>query len=84
MEWIAAYMEATSESLEDTLDNYENHSTFHAGQTLTNVAWNKAQAYFDTYRVPECVSRYFDYDALEADLEQEGCYEVDGGTIEVY
>ena len=84
MDWIAAYMEATGYSLEATLDSYENHSTFHAGQTLANVAWNKAHAYFDAYRVPECVSRYFDYDALEADLEQDGYYEADGGTIEVY
>lgn len=84
MEWIAAYMEATGDSLEATLDHYENHSTFYAGQTLANVAWNLAQSYFNAYKVPECVSRYFDYDALEADLEQDGYYEADGGTIEVY
>ena len=84
MEWIAAYIEATGDSLEATLDSYENHSTFHAGQTLANVAWNKAHAYFDAYKVPEIISRYFDYDALEADLEQDGYYEADGGTIEVY
>lgn len=84
LEWVAAYIEATGDSLEATLDSYENHSTFHAGQTLANVAWNKAHAYFDAYRVPECISRYFDYDALEADLEQDGYYEADGGTIEVY
>ena len=84
LEWVAAYMEATGDSLEATLDSYENHSTFHAGQTLANVAWNKAQAYFDAYKVPEIISRYFDYDALEADLEQDGYYEADSGTIEVY
>lgn len=84
LEWVAAYIEATGDSLEATLDSYENHSTFHAGQTLANVAWNKAHAYFDAYRVPECISRYFDYGALEADLEQDGYYEADGGTIEVY
>ena len=28
LEWVAAYMEATGDSLEATLDNYENHSTF--------------------------------------------------------
>lgn len=84
LEWVAAYIEATGYSLEATLDSYENHSTFHAGQNLANVAWNKAHAYFDAYRVPECISRYFDYDALEADLEQDGYYEADGGTIEIY
>ena len=84
LEWVAAYMEATGDSLEATLDSYENHSTFHAGQTLANVAWNKAHAYFDAYKVPEIISRYFDYDALEADLEQDGYYEADGGTIEIY
>ena len=84
LEWVAAYIEATGDSLEYTIDNYEKHSTFHEGQTLANVAWNKAHAYFDAYRVPECISRYFDYDALEADLEQDGYYEADGGTIEVY
>ena len=84
MEWVAAYIEATGDSLEATLDSYENHSTFYVGQTLANVAWNKAQSYFSAYRVPECVSRYFDYDALEADLEQDGYYEADSGTIEVY
>ena len=84
LEWVGAYMEATGDSLEVTLDSYENHSTFHAGQTLANVAWNKAHAYFDAYKVPEIISRYFDYDALEADLEQDGYYEADSGTIEVY
>ena len=84
LEWLAAYIEATGDSLEATLDSYENHSTFHAGQTLANVAWNKAQAYFDAYKVPEIISRYFDYDALEADLEQDGYVETDKGTIEVY
>ena len=84
LEWLTAYIEATGDSLEATLDSYENHSTFHAGQTLANVAWNKAHAYFDAYKVPEIISRYFDYDALEADLEQDGYYEADGGTIEVY
>ena len=84
LDWVAAYMEATGDSLEATLDSYENHSTFHAGQTLANVAWNKAHAYFDAYKVPEIISRYFDYDALEADLEQDGYYEADSGTIEVY
>ena len=84
LEWVAAYIEATGNSLEYTIDNYENHSTFHAGQTLANVAWNKAHAYFDAYKVPEIISRYFDYDALEADLEQDGYYEADSGTIEVY
>ena len=84
LEWVAAYMEATGDSLEATLDSYENHSTFYAGLTLANVAWNKAHAYFDAYKVPEIISRYFDYDALEADLEQDGYYEADSGTIEVY
>ena len=28
LEWVAAYMEATGDSLEATLDSYENHSTF--------------------------------------------------------
>ena len=84
LDWVAAYIEATGDSLEATLDSYENHSTFHAGQTLANVAWNKAHAYFDAYKVPEIISRYFDYDALEADLEQDGYYEADSGTIEVY
>ena len=84
LEWVAAYMEATGDSLEATLDSYEKHSTFYVGQTLANVAWNKAHAYFDAYKVPEIISRYFDYDALEADLEQDGYYEADGGTIEVY
>ena len=84
MDWVASYIEATGDSLEATVDSYENHSTFHAGQTLANVAWNKAHAYFDAYKVPEIISRYFDYDALEADLEQDGYYEADCGTIEVY
>ena len=84
LEWVGAYMEATGDSLEATLDSYENHSTFYTGQTLANVAWNLAQSYFNAYKVPECVSRYFDYDALEADLEQDGYYEDDSGTIEVY
>ena len=84
LDWVGAYIEATGDSLEATLDSYENHSTFHAGQTLANVAWNKAHAYFDAYKVPEIISRYFDYDALEADLKQDGYYEVDSGTIEVY
>ena len=84
MEWIAAYMEATGYSLEATLDSYENHSTFYVGQTLANVAWNLAQSYFNAYKVPECISRYFDYDALEADLAQEGYYEADNGVIDIY
>ena len=84
LEWVASYIEATGNSLEATLDSYENHSTFYVGQTLANVAWNLAQSYFSAYRVPECVSRYFDYDALEADLEQEGYYEAEGGVIDVY
>ena len=84
MDWVAAYMEATGDSLEATLDSYKNHSTFYVGQNLSNVAWNLAQSYFSAYKVPECVSRYFDYDALEADLEQEGYYEAEGGVIEVY
>ena len=84
LQWVGAYMEATGGSLEATLDSYENHSTFHAGQTLANVAWNKAHAYFDAYKVPEIISRYFDYGALEADLEQDGYYEADSGTIEIY
>ena len=84
LEWVAAYIEATGDSLEATLDSYENHSTFHAGQTLANIAWNLAQSYFSAYSVPECVSRYFDYDAFEADLEQEGYYEAEGGVIDVY
>lgn len=84
LEWVGAYIEATGDSLEFTIDNYENHSTFYAGQTLANVAWNLAQSYFSAYKVPECVSRYFDYDALEADLEQEGYYEADKGVIEIY
>ena len=84
LEWVGAYMEATGDSLEATLDSYENHSTFYAGLTLANVAWNLAQSYFNAYKVPECVSRYFDYAALEADLEQEGYYEADNGVIDVY
>ena len=84
LEWVAAYIEATGDSLEATLDSYENHSTFYVGQTLANVAWNKAHAYFDAYKVPEIISRYFDYGTLEADLEQDGYYEADSGIIEVY
>lgn len=84
LDWVAAYIEATGDSLEYTIDNYENHSTFYKGLTLANVAWNFAQSYFNAYKVPEYVSRYFDYGALEADLEQDGYYEADNGVIDVY
>ena len=31
LDWVAAYIEATGYSLEYTIDNYENHSTFCGG-----------------------------------------------------
>ena len=79
--WLTAYMEATSESLDEALDNYENNSVWYDGMTLEEVAEEFVD---ETENLSEFARRYFDYEAFANDLSIDGYVEYDGGVLYVY
>ena len=79
--WLTAYMDETSESLDEAIDNYEDNSVFYAGMTLREVAEEFVD---ETDNLSEFARRYFDYEAFAHDLRIDGYVEVDGGVIYVY
>lgn len=81
MEWLAAYMDETGESLDEAIDNYEDNSVFYGGMTLEEVAEELVD---DTENLSEFARRYFDYEALASDLRIDGYVEYDGGVLYVY
>lgn len=81
MEWLAAYMDETGESLDEAIERYEDNSVWYGGMTLEEVAEELVD---DTENLSEFARRYFDYEALARDLRIDGYVEYDGGVLYVY
>ena len=81
IDWLAAYMDETGESLDEAIDNYQDNSEFFAGMTLEEVAEELVD---DTENLSDFARRYFDYEAFANDLRIDGFIEYDGGVLYVY
>ena len=81
LEWLRAYVDETSESLDEAIDRYEDNSVFYENMTLVEVAEELVN---ESYDLPEFARRYFDYEAFARDLGYDGYVEYEGGVIYVY
>ena len=81
LEWLRAYVDETSESLDEAIDRYEDNSVFYENMTLVEVAEELVN---ESYDLPEFAHRYFDYEAFARDLGYDGYVEYEGGVIYVY
>ena len=79
--WLQAYMDETSESLDEAIDHYEDNSVWYDGMTLEEVAEELVD---DTENLSDFAKRYFDYEAFANDLRIDGYVEYDGGVLYVY
>lgn len=76
---LAAYIEATGDSAEKALEEYEN-TAYYDGMTLEEVA----EDLFDDYPLPENLRCYIDIAAFARDLSFEGYTETSNGVICLY
>ena len=79
--WLTAYMDETSESLDEAIERYEDNSVWYAGMTLEEVAEEFVD---ETENLSDFARRYFDYEAFAHDLRIDGYVEYDGGVLYVY
>lgn len=80
-EWMASYKEATGESLEATIERYEEHSVFYHDMDMEDVARNLVA---ETVDLPTWLDDYVDYEKLADNLEYDDYYETEYGVIQLY
>ena len=81
MEWLTAYMDETSESLDEAIERYGDNSVWYGGMTLEEVAEEFVD---ETEDLSDFAKRYFDYEAFAHDLRIDGYVEYDDGVLYVY
>lgn len=73
-----AYLEASGDNVQFSVDHYTDITCFYEEQTLEDVAYMIVE---ECYDLPEIAQRYFDYEAFARDLGFDGYIETSYGVI---